>query len=194
MKRSVVVKLLGIIGILALLFLSSYEAIPVGAGGRDTSDTYAFNIETNSSKVSSLLSLHIKMKQTQAVEPSQTALKPLGVDQQSIEETTPVDTERVFLHFTQPPSADQISELNSLGVTVHPNSWIPPINNFKIGFVLADMPVDKLESLTSKNYIVSLDTAEQTLSLQNNQARIAMNVGSVWTNGYTGDWSHSSRD
>jgi Tol biopolymer transport system component/subtilisin family serine protease len=185
-KRSAGVRLLGIIGVLVLLLLSSYGTIPVGADGNDASDTGSINVNADGSKVSSILSLHIKLKQIQSAEFSQTVMKPLRLDQQSTEETTLVDNERVFLHFTQPPSADQINDLSLLGVNVYPDSWIPPVGNFNTGFVLADMPVYKLDSLTSKSYIVSLDTAEQTLSLQNDQARAAMNVNPVWTSGYNG--------
>jgi Tol biopolymer transport system component/subtilisin family serine protease len=185
-KRSSGIKLLGIIVVLVLLFINICCSIPIVAIGGDLADTNSTSINTHETKVSSLLSLHIKIKQSQDSESSLTAMKPLGVDQQSADETTSIDTERVFLHFTQPPSQDQKSDLSSLGVTVFPDSWIPPVNNFKTGFVLADMPVDKLGSLAAKSYIVGLDTAEQTLSLLNDQARAAMNIDPVWSGGDTG--------
>ena len=92
-------------------------------------------------------------------------MKPFGVEPESTGETTLVDKERVFLHFAQPPTNQQINDLLLWESRSYPDSWIPPVNSFKTGFVLADMPVDKLDALTSKNYIVSMDTAEQKLSL-----------------------------
>jgi hypothetical protein len=57
--------------------------------------------------------------------------------------------------------------LTGLGITIYPDSWIPPLANHPNGFVLADMPVDKLDALAAKDYVIKLDTAEQQLQPQN---------------------------
>ena len=176
MKRFGATKFLGIIGTLILLFLNACWVIPVNSAEN----------ETGESKVSSLLSLHIRIKTSQPANNLQGTTKPAGVDPQTRGETTVVDKEQIFIHFSQQPTTAQLNELNSLGVTVYLDSWMPPVNNFKTGFVLAEMPVDKLDSLAAKNYIVSLDTAEQQLSPQNDLARSAMNIDPVWNSGYTG--------
>ena len=131
MRTCARMKVLNIIGI---LITSIYVTIPVIAAGNEDNNK---PVGMPENKVSSLLSLHIKMKQAQPAFTSQNTMKPFGVEPESIGETTLVDKERVFLHFTQPPTNDQINELASLGVTVYPDSWIPPVNNFKTGFILA---------------------------------------------------------
>ena len=76
--------------------------------------------------------------------------------------------------------------LSSLGVTVYPESWIPPVGNHPNGFILAEMPVDKLDGLAAKSYVIALDTAEKEFQYQNDVARSTMGVGEVWTGGDTG--------
>lgn len=48
------------------------------------------------------------------------------------------------------------------------------------------MPVDKLDTLAAKNYVSGVDTAEEMAYPQNDQARAAMGVDSVWSGGDTG--------
>ena len=141
------------------------------------------------SKISSLLSLRVKIKvqalaQAGSTPPGKIVLP--GSDIKATSDLTQINSEKVFLYFTQKPTAVQLNELTAQGVTVYPDSWIPPVANHPTGFILADMPVDKLDVLAAKNYIVNLDTAEETATPQNDQARAAMNVGSVWTGGDTG--------
>jgi Tol biopolymer transport system component len=183
LKRSCAVRFLAVLGILILLFTNAYSSIPALAESGKPSD-----LSLTGSKVSGLLSLHVQIKKNQMTKSSDDELKSLVLDQQSIDEIilTDIDKERVFLHFTEQPTESQIQELNSLGVTVYSDSWIPPVNNFKTGFVLAEIPVDKLDSLINKSYIVFIDTAEQMLSPLNDIARTAMNVDPVWSGGYTG--------
>jgi Tol biopolymer transport system component/subtilisin family serine protease len=176
MKNSNLSKILGITLVLIMLCLNIFVDVPVNSA----------DIDDTQSKVSSLLSLHIKLKQAQADNPFQNTMSPLGIDQPSTVETSTINKEQVFLHFTEAPTEEQINDLSSIGVTIYPDSWIPPVNNFDSGFVLADMPIDQLDNLADKNYILSLDTAEQMLYPQNDQARNAMNVDPVWTGGDTG--------
>ena len=53
-----------------------------------------------------------------------------------------------------------------MGITIYPDSWIPPAGNNPDGFYLADMPVDKLDALAAKDYVIRLDTAEKQLKPQ----------------------------
>ena len=176
MKIFGLTKMFTLLGILILLFASNSWSAPVQADETTSAEN----------KVSSLLSLHIKQKEIHVGEALQGSAKLLGVDSASSTETTLINRERVYLHFTQQPTDGQIAELKTLGVAVFADSWVPPVNNFQNGFVLAEMPVEHLDALTAKDYIVSLDTAEQQLSLQNDQARAAMNVDPVWSGGDTG--------
>jgi Tol biopolymer transport system component/subtilisin family serine protease len=179
MKRYGLSKVLGICGILTILLVNCFWPVPVMSSGIEPA-------ENTENKVSSLLSMHIKLKETQAAHTYQSNMQPFGADSMLTTENTLINQERVFLHFAAPPTPTQIHDLNSLGVTVYPDSWIPPVNNFKTGFVLADMPLYKLDALAAKSYIVTLDTAEQKLSPQNDLAREAMNVEPVWNEGYDG--------
>lgn len=141
------------------------------------------------SKVSSQLDMRIKLKTrylAQAGNMSQGQVALPGGDIQASGDLTQLNHEKVFLRFSQRPTPAQLSELSLLGVTAYPDSWIPPAGNHPTGFILADMPVDKLDALAAKNYVVSMDTAERVLHLQNDQARAAMGVASVWSGGYTG--------
>ena len=50
-----------------------------------------------------------------------------------------------------------------MGIIPYPDSWIPSAEGQSAGFMVADMPIDKLDELTGKDYVVQLDTAEQVL-------------------------------
>jgi len=176
MKKTVASKLFGIIAILVLLFVSAGWVAPVKAA-----------VPTAvGSKISSLLAMQIKTKLAQAGNTAQSAIKPFGDDAPSAAETTPLNREEVFLHFAQKPSTSQLKDLSELDITVFPDTWIPPVGAFTTGFVLADMPINELNTLAGESYIVTMDTAEQTLSPQNDQAEAAMNVAPVWQSGDTG--------
>lgn len=95
-------------------------------------------------------------------------------------------TQKVFLHFKAPPTASQISELQGLGLTVYPESWIPPVGAHPTGFIYAEMPVDRLPDLVAKDYVVSLGTAEVKTRAKNNLATLATGVNTVWSTGYKG--------
>ena len=73
-----------------------------------------------------------------------------------------------------------------MGITPYPESWIPPLENHPSGFILADMPVDKLEALAEKGYVVRLETAERVLEPQNDLATRKINADDVWASGYNG--------
>ena len=75
-------------------------------------------------------------------------------------------TQRIFIYLAQQLTPAQITELTGLGITVYPDSWIPPVGNHPTGFVLADMPVDKLDELAAEDFVIRLDTAEQQLQPQ----------------------------
>ena len=74
--------------------------------------------------------------------------------------------QRVFIYLYQPLTPAQADELRALSITLYPDSWIPPTGNHPAGFMLADMPVDKLEALAAKDFVIRLDTAETRLEPQ----------------------------
>ncbi len=179
MHRARFVNVIGILCALMILFASSFGVVPAKAADNKPAV----------SKISSLLSLRIKIKtrylaQAGSLSGGQVALS--GADIQATGELTNLNREEVFIRFAQRPTAAQISELSTLGVTTYPDSWIPPVGNHTTGFILADMPVEMLDALSAKDYVVNLDTAEAVAYPQNNLARATMGVDSVWSGGDTG--------
>ena len=115
-------------------------------------------------KVSSQLLLHVGLRVEQAAEPTPERLEVmerLGMNVDNLE------SQRIFIHLRQELDASQIAELESMGITLYLESWIPPVGAHSTGFLLADMPVDELEELAIKDYVVLLDTAERVLEPKN---------------------------
>jgi hypothetical protein len=115
-------------------------------------------------KASSALLVQVALRQQQQATPTAERLQQmqtLGM------RTDYLGTQRIFIYLAQQLTPAQITELTGLGITIYPDSWIPPLANHPNGFVLADMPVDKLDALAAKDYVIKLDTAEQQLQPQN---------------------------
>jgi hypothetical protein len=115
-------------------------------------------------KASSQLLIQVNLKEEQIADPDPERLeqmRSMGINVDNLE------VQRIFIHLEQAPDASQIEELELMGITLYPDSWIPPVGNHPTGFVIADMPVDKLEELAEKDYVIRLDTAERTFEPQN---------------------------
>jgi hypothetical protein len=117
------------------------------------------------SKVSSLLIQQISLRQAQIASPTSDRLAQMHAQGMHTEN---LDIQRVYIYVKQQLTPSKTSELQALGITVYPDSWIPPVGNNPNGFYLADLPLDKLESLAAKDYVVRLDTAEQMSQPQPN--------------------------
>jgi len=136
-------------------------------------------------KVSSLLALQVEAKMRyQQLPLTAAATSTMQAEGMNTED---LETQRIFIHMPQEPTAKQLKEMEAIGIIPYPDSWIPPVGEFPTGFIVAEMPVDKLGALAGKDYIARLDTAEQLLEPQNDQAAIAINADDVWDSGYTGD-------
>jgi subtilisin family serine protease len=182
-------KLIGQIFAIAIILILLATGLPFSGSLSVTVPVVSASDSSSISKISSLLSLRVKMKTSYLAKAGtlpqgQVALPE--ADTQASGDLTQLNHEKVFLYFMQRPTAANLSDLAALGVTTYPDSWIPPVGNHPTGFILADMPVDKLDVLAAKDYIVNLDTAEETDYPQNNLARTAMGVDSVWSGGDTG--------
>jgi len=124
---------------------------------------YAQEIVIKAGKASALLLLQIDLREKQLAAPTPERLeqmKAMGM------RTENLGMQRIFIHLAQEPTASQIDELEAMGITPYPDSWIPPVGGHPTGFIAADMPVDKLDELAGKDYVVRLDTAEQVLEPQ----------------------------
>jgi subtilisin family serine protease len=146
--------------------------------------TISFPAADSEAKVSALLSLQVEAKlrcqQVQLTTGELSMMQARGMNMEDLE------TQRVFIHLAQEPTVKQLDGLESMGIIPYPDSWIPPVGEFPTGFIVADMPVDKLGALAGIDYVAQLDTAEQLLEPQNDQAAIAINADDVWGSGYDG--------
>ena len=112
-------------------------------------------------KVSALLSLQVGTKERcQQIPPT---TDELSMMRQMGMRTDNLSMQRIFIHLAQEPTAQQIDKLEAMGITPYPDSWIPPVGGHPTGFMVADMPIDKLDELAGKDYVVWLDTAEQVI-------------------------------
>ncbi len=98
-----------------------------------------------------------------------------------------IDRQRIFLYFKQEPSAVQKAELTALGVILYTDTWMPPIGAHPAGFLLAEIPVEGLNTIAQKNYVFQLDSAERAKEALNDQATQAANITAFRTSsGLTG--------
>ena len=124
---------------------------------------YAQEIEIKVGKASTLLLLQINLREKQLAAPTSERLEQMEVMGMRTEN---LGMQRIFIHLAQEPTAQQIDELEAMGITPYPDSWIPPVGGHPTGFIVADMPIDKLDELAGKDYVVRLDTTEQVIEPQ----------------------------
>jgi hypothetical protein len=123
----------------------------------------AQQIEIEASKASALLLLQIDLREQQLADPTPERLEQMKVMGMRIED---LGMQRIFIHLAQEPTAQQLEELEAMGIIPYPDSWIPAAGGHTAGFMVADMPIDKLDELVAKDYVIQLDTAEQLLEPQ----------------------------
>ena len=117
-------------------------------------------------KASSLLLMQVDLRKEQMAEPTAERLKQMQTMGMRTEDLT---SQRIFIDFEQEPTQSQLAELQDLGITAYADSWIPPVGDHPTGFILADMPIDKLNELAAKDYIIKVNTAERLLEPQSNR-------------------------
>lgn len=110
------------------------------------------------SKISSALLEQVELRREQIASPDDQRLKQMQDLGLSV---VNLDRQLVYLYVKDPLSPEQADDLKDLGVHVHEDSWIPAVGNHPLGFFIADVPVDRLESMAARDYIVRLDTAER---------------------------------
>jgi len=142
----------------------------------------------NSAKINSLLSLQVQSK-LRAVEAAPAEAGQAEIFQAMPEEAAlfmPQDRQQIFIHSEEMLTPSQMEELESMGLTLYPESWIPPVGSHPTGFIVADMPIDKLDELAAKDYVATLDTAERYLEAHNDLGTQKINADDVWSANYTG--------
>lgn len=134
-------------------------------------------------KVSGLLRHHIALKQEQIEQPRPENLQhmqTLGL------QTDDLSRQSVFVHFDQFPTADQMGELETLGVTLFEDTWIPPVGDHPDGFMIAHMPIEEADDLAAMEYVTYLNTAEETHRPMNDLGTAAVKADELWNLGYDG--------
>ena len=176
-----------IIGIIFVLLSLTFSTMP-GAHAISSSGSGSQAILSpapeSGAKVSSLLSIQVNAKtHCQQVRPT---AEELGMMKAMGMRTENLGMQRVFIHLAQELTAKQIDELEAMGIIPYPDSWIPPVGEYPTGFIVADMPINKFDELSEKDYVIKLDTTEQLLEPQNDLAVISINADDVWNSGYDG--------
>lgn len=119
--------------------------------------------ETANEKISSALLTQVNLKKEQIEHPSEERLnliKEMGMNVDNLE------NQLIFIHLKQKLTKPQVTELQNIGLILHMDSWIPPVGAHLTGYIIADMPVDALDELANREYIIKLDTAERVLEPQ----------------------------
>lgn len=119
--------------------------------------------ETANEKISSLLLIQVNLKKEQIKNPNDERLnliKEMGMRLDNLE------NQLIFIHLERKLNEAQVTELQNIGLILHMDSWIPPVGAHLTGYIIADMPVDALDELVEREYIIKLDTAERVLEPQ----------------------------
>ena len=114
-------------------------------------------------KIGGLLKMQINLKKDYIANPAPEKLEQM---KRTGMETENLNMQRIFIHLIKEPAVTQVDELKAMGIISYPDSWIPPVGDHPTGFILADVPIDKLEDLTKKDYVVRIDTAERVFKPQ----------------------------
>ncbi|MGD0854782.1 MAG: S8 family serine peptidase [Dehalococcoidia bacterium] len=96
------------------------------------------------------------------------------------------DSVDVFIYLDQQPDAAKLADLAAAGVTVYPDTWIPPTSDHPRGFITATLPIVNLDGLAAKSYVAKIDSAERTAKAQNDVAAQFLGTQSYWPSGFTG--------
>ena len=115
-------------------------------------------------KESSLLLTQINLRKEHIADPTPDRLELMEGMGMRVDD---LEIQRIFIHLSQELNTSQIEELEAMGIILYLDSWIPPVGVHPTGFIIADMPIDKLQGLAEKDYVVKLDTAERRLEPQN---------------------------
>ena len=116
--------------------------------------------ETINEKISSQLLAQVNLRKEQISDPTSDRLELMRNMGMRVEN---LETQRIFIHLSQELNQSQVEELEAMNIILYLDSWIPPVGAHPTGFILVDMPVDKLGELAEKDYVVRLDTAERQL-------------------------------
>ncbi len=90
------------------------------------------------------------------------------------------------IYFDEKPAPSELNRIENIGVELFPESWIPAMQNHPYGFMIAKVPIDKVNTLLSENSVIKVGSAETLLEPNNNQGTTSIKANLLWTEGYTG--------
>lgn len=97
-----------------------------------------------------------------------------------------IDFILLTIYFDKKPVPDVLYNLENIGVNYFIESWIPAMQNHPYGFMIAKVPVDKINTLLSENSVIKVGSAETLSESNNNQGTTSIKANLLWTEGYTG--------
>ena len=97
-----------------------------------------------------------------------------------------LDNILLTIYFDEKPAPSELNRIENIGVELFPESWIPAMQNHPYGFMIAKVPVDKVNILLTENSVVKIGSAETLLEPNNNQGTTSIKANLLWTEGYTG--------
>ncbi|MDV2990132.1 MAG: hypothetical protein P3T54_08295 [Dehalogenimonas sp.] len=109
-------------------------------------------------KSSETLLQEINLRLEQLEKPSEDRYKTMSELGLNLDD---LSIQRVFIYLNDLPTLTQQQELESLGITLYLNSWIPPVGVHPAGFLIAKVPVENIDELAAKDYVIKLDSAER---------------------------------
>lgn len=92
----------------------------------------------------------------------------------------------VAIYYRERPDETKLSELRSTGVVPLPNTWIPPLPNHPLGFILAQMPSGAFVQVLSIASVERIAPTFETAEPNNNYGTAQMGANKIWAQGYTG--------
>ena len=89
----------------------------------------------------------------------------------------------VVIYFSNYPTDSEISQLEDLGLTCYIDTWIPPLSNHPLGFILAKLPPAKLKLALAKPFIKKLDSSTHKSYPNNNLGTASIGANDTWMQG-----------
>ena len=74
-----------------------------------------------------------------------------------------LDNILLTIYFDEKPAPSEFNRIENIGVELFPESWIPAMQNHPYGFMIAKVPVDKVNILLAENSVVKIGSAETML-------------------------------
>jgi subtilisin family serine protease len=98
-----------------------------------------------------------------------------------------VDYIFLTVYFAEKPSEGELAQIENTGVEFFVESWIPPMQNHPYGFIIAKVPVDKVNTLLTESSVIKVGSAETISEPNNNRGTASIKANLLWNEGFTGN-------